>query len=352
MTKSGDTMKFNWKQFAIGLGLFLLGYLTFNGSLFAQTVEKQKVSIAVGGKNLLYYLPLTIAEQLGYFKDEGLQVEISDFAGGAKALQALVGGSADVVSGAYEHTINMQSKGQHITAFVLQARAPQIVFATSNKTMPNYKSIADLKGKKIGVTAPGSSTNMMANFVLAKGGLKPTDVSFIGVGTAAGALSALRSGQIDAISNLDPVITMLQQKNEIKIIADARTLKDTEDVFGGPMPAASLYTSDAFLKKYPNTAQGLTNAMVRALAWIQKAGPSDIVKVVPESYQLGDRGLYLEAFKNVREAISVDGSFPAAGPATALKALQAFEPDLAGKNIDLSKTFTNELVKKAHAKYK
>src|ERR1019366_9452152 len=100
-----------WKQFAIALALFLLGYLTFNSKLFAQTIEKPKVSIAVGGKNLLYYLPLTIAEQLGYFKDEGLQVELSDFAGGAKALQALVGGSADVVSGAYEHTINMQSKG-------------------------------------------------------------------------------------------------------------------------------------------------------------------------------------------------------------------------------------------------
>ena len=103
-------MKFNWKQFALALGLFLLGYFTFNGKLFAQTLEKPKVAIAVGGKNLLYYLPLTIAEQLGYFKDEGLQVEISDFAGGAKALQALVGGSADVVSGAYEHTINMQAK--------------------------------------------------------------------------------------------------------------------------------------------------------------------------------------------------------------------------------------------------
>jgi NitT/TauT family transport system substrate-binding protein len=345
-------MKFNWKQFSIAVGLFLLGYFTFNGLLFAQTLEKQKVSIAVGGKNLLYYLPLTIAEQLGYFKDEGLQVEISDFAGGAKALQALVGGSADVVSGAYEHTINMQSKGQVITSFVLQARAPQIVFGVSPKAVPNYKSIADLKGKKIGVTAPGSSTNMVANFVLAKGGLKPKDVSFIGVGTAAGALSALRSGQIDAISNLDPVVTMLQKSGDIKIIADLRTLNDTVAVFGGPMPAASLYTSEAFLKKYPNTAQALTNAMVRALKWIQKAGPADLIKVVPESYQLGDKALYLDAFKNVREAISLDGSFPEAGPKTALKALQAFEPELAGKNIDLSKTFTNELVKKANAKYK
>src|SRR3954470_11731284 len=107
-------MKFNLKQFAIALALFLAGYLTFNTNLFAQALEKPKVSIAGGGKNLFYYLPLTIAEQLGYFKDEGLQVEISDFAGGAKALQALVGGSADVVSGAYEHTINMQAKGQPI----------------------------------------------------------------------------------------------------------------------------------------------------------------------------------------------------------------------------------------------
>jgi NitT/TauT family transport system substrate-binding protein len=345
-------MKSNRRLITVGLGVFLLGALGLNGSVLAQTLEKQKVSIAVGGKNLLYYLPLTIAEQMGYFKEEGLQVEISDFAGGAKALQALVGGSADVVSGAYEHTINMQGKGQIVTVFVLQARAPQIVFGVSTKTMPNYKSIADLKGKKIGVTAPGSSTNMMANFVLAKGGLKPTDVSYIGVGTAAGALSALRSGQIDAISNLDPVITMLQQKHEIKILADARTLKDTVDVFGGPMPAASLYTSEAFLKKYPNTSQALANAMVRALKWIQKASPSDIVKVVPESFQLGDRALYMEAFQNMREAISLDGMIPEAGPATALRALQAYEPELAGKNIDLSKTFTNELVKRANAKYK
>jgi NitT/TauT family transport system substrate-binding protein len=345
-------MKTSLKKFAAAVGIATFGVIAMSSSAWAQALEKQKVSIAVGGKNLFYYLPLTIAEQLGYFKDEGLQVEISDFAGGAKALQALVGGSADVVSGAYEHTINMQARNQVITAFVLQGRAPQIVFGVSTKTMPNYKSIADLKGKKIGVTAPGSSTNIVANYVLAKGGLKPSDVSFIGVGTAAGAVSALRSGQIDAISNLDPVITMLQQKNEIKVVADTRTLKDTKELFGGPMPAATLYTTEAFLKKNPNTSQALTNAMVRALKWLQKAGPSDIVKVVPESYQLGDRALYLEAFSKVREALSPDGSFPEDGPQIALKTLEAFEPDLAGKKIDLSKTFTNELVKNANAMYK
>lgn len=312
-------------------------------------IEKKKVTIAVGGKNLFYYLPLTIAEQLNYFSEEGLDVDIVDFAGGSAALRAVVGGSADVVSGAYEHTINLQSRGQMFTAFVLQGRAPQIVLAVSTKTMPGYKAIADLKGKKIGVTAPGSSTNMMANYVLARGGLKPTDVSFIGVGGGKGAISALQSGQIDALANLDPVISMLDQQGLLKIVSDTRTLKETEALFGGPMPAGCLYAPASFLERHPNTSQALANAMVRALRWLQQAGPSDIVKTVPEAFLLGDRGLYLAAWTKVREAISPDGTIPEAGARTALRTLQAFDPKLDAAKIDLSKTFTNAFVRKAQA---
>src|SRR5664279_6560559 len=108
---------------------------------WSQAVEKPKLTIAVGGKTLLYYLPLTIAETQGYFKAEGLDVTIADFAGGSRALQALIGGSADVTSGAFEHTINMQVKGQRLRAFVLQGRAPQIVLGVNPKTMPNFKSV-------------------------------------------------------------------------------------------------------------------------------------------------------------------------------------------------------------------
>ncbi|MBY4896208.1 ABC transporter substrate-binding protein [Cupriavidus sp. AU9028] len=342
-----------WKQVLIALVLFLAGWFTFGGFAHAQgKLEKQNVTIAVGGKNLFYYLPLTIAERLGYFKDEGLDVEIVDFAGGAKALQAVVGGSADVVSGAYEHTINLQAKGQQYREFVLQGRAPQIVLVTSNKTMPDFKSVADLKGKKIGVTAPGSSTNMMANFVLAKAGLKPSDVSFIGVGASNGAVAAMRSGQIDAMANLDPVVSMLTQKNEVRVVSDTRTLKDTQAVFGGNMPSGCLYASAAFIEKNPNTTQALTNAMVRALKWLQKAGPSDIVKTVPESYLLGDRALYLSTWEKVREAISPDGMMPADGPRTALNMLQQFDEGLKGKTIKLEATYTNAFVQKANARYK
>src|SRR5450432_3929801 len=199
---------------------------------WSQAVEKPKLTVAVGGKNLLYYLPLTIAETQGYFKAEGLEVTVADFAGGSRALQALVGGSADIVSGAFEHTINMQVKGQRLRAFVLQGRAPQIVLGVNPKTMPAFKSVADLKGKKIGVTAPGSSTNVMVNFILAKAGLKPSDVSIIGVGAAQGAVAAMRSGQIDAISNLDPVITLLSRSGDLKILSDTRIVAEADKAFG------------------------------------------------------------------------------------------------------------------------
>ena len=213
--------------------------------------DKDKVTIAVGGKNLFYYLPLTIAERKGFFKEEGVNVEIIDFAGGSKALQAVVGGSADVVSGAYEHTISLQGKKQFFTAFVQQARAPQIVLAVSTKTMPNYTSIADLKGKKIGVTAPGSSTNMVASFVLDGAGLKSTDVSFVGVGAGAGAVAAMRAGQIDAISNLDPVISTLEKDGSIKVVTDTSKIEATRKLFGGDMPAGCLYASEEFLEEEP-----------------------------------------------------------------------------------------------------
>jgi NitT/TauT family transport system substrate-binding protein len=317
----------------------------------AQSLEKPKLTIAVGGKNLLYYLPLTVAEQLGYFKAEGLDVTIVDFAGGAKALQAVVGGSADVVSGAFEHTLNMQLKGQPMRAFVLQGLAPQIVLGINPKTLPNYKTPADLKGKKIGVSAPGSSTNIVANFVLAKAGLKPTDFSVIGVGAGNGAVAAMRAGQIDAISNLDPVITLLQRSGDLQIIADTRKPAEAEKVFGGPMPAGCLYAPVAFLDKHPATAQALANAIVRADKWIQQAGAGDIIKAVPESYLLGDRAVYVDAFLAARGALSPDGLIPEKGAETAYRALASIDPKMAAAKLDLKAVYTNEFAKKANAKY-
>ena len=146
-------------------GALAAGAFAAPGFTFASEPEKKSVTIAVGGKNLYYYLPMAFADWNGYFKEEGLDVKVVDFQGGSKSLQAVVGGSADVVSGAFEHTLSMQTKRQAMRAFVLQGCAPQCVFAVNNKTMKDFKSVADLRGKRIGVTAQGSYYNQIAKLV-------------------------------------------------------------------------------------------------------------------------------------------------------------------------------------------
>jgi NitT/TauT family transport system substrate-binding protein len=154
------------------------------------------------------------------------------------------------------------------------------------------------------------------------------------------------------MSNTDPVMTMLEQKGDVKIISDTRTLKGTIDVFGGLMPAACLYTHTAFVQKNPNTCQALANAIVHGLKWLQTAGPSDIIKTVPEAYLLGDRGLYLASFNKVREAISLDGLIPEEGARTALKALASFDATVKTDKIELGKTYTNDFARRAKEKFK
>ena len=193
---------------------------------------------------------------------------------------------------------------------------------------------------------------MVANLILSRAGLKAGDVSFIGVGTAAGALSAFRSGQIDAISNGDPIMTMLEQKGEIRIIADTRTLKGTVDVFGGFMPSGCLLAPIELVQKNPHTVQALTDAMAHSLKWLQTAGPGDIIKTVPEAYLLGDRALYLAAFNKVRESISPDGMIPDEGPRTAARVLASFDPSIKVDKVEFAKTYTNEFAKKAKERFK
>jgi NitT/TauT family transport system substrate-binding protein len=316
-------------------------------------LEKRDVHIAVGGKNAFYYLPLTIAEQLGYFKDEGLQVKISDFAGGSQALRAVVGGSAEVVSGAYEHTISLQGKKLYFQAFVLQGRLPQIALGVSAGRIAQFKSFKDLKGMKIGVSAPGSSTHNLVKQLATKAGLDPSrDVAIVGVGIGAAAIAAMRSGQIDAISNVDPVMTKLELEGVVKVVADTRSVKGTQEVWGAPLPAGCLYAPVEFLQKYPNVAQALANAMVRADKWIAGAGATDVAKVVPESYLLGDRALYLFSYDKVKEAISPDGMISDAGAKATLAALRRFDPAVAATQIDLARTYTNEFARKANQKHK
>ena len=340
------------KRFLQALLALALGAM-FAASSLAQAPEKKSITIAVGGKTLFYYLPLSVAERKGYFKDEGLEVEIPDFPGGAKALQALVGGSADLVSGAYEHTINMAAKHQPIEAVVLQLKYNAIELLMANDRAAKYRDGRDLKGLKIGVTAPGSSTNMFVDLLLVKAGLKPSDVSIVGVGAGAGAVAAMEKGEIDALANLDPVITQLEATGKFKSVVDTRTEKGMEEVYGKEYMAAVIYTTDEFVKKYPNTVQAVVNAMVRADKWIAKASPQEIVDLMPDAYKAGNPALYKQGLEKNLAGYSKDGLMSLAAARNVYKVLDQFEPSVmkAGK-MDLNATFDNRFVKKADSKYK
>ncbi|MGZ5103300.1 MAG: ABC transporter substrate-binding protein [Usitatibacter sp.] len=340
------------KRLIRGAAALLIGTAIAAGA-GAQAPETNKVPIAVGGKTLFYYLPLSVAERKGFFKDEGLEVEIPDFPGGAKALQALVGGSADFVSGAYEHTINMAAKKQPIKAVVLQLKYSAIELVMPKDKAAKYRSGRDLKGLKIGVTAPGSSTNMMVNNLLAKDGLKPTDVSIVGVGAGAGAVAALEKGEIDALSNLDPVVTQLESTGKFVSVVDTRTEKGMKEVYGGDYMAAVIYVTDEFARKNPNTVQAVVNAMVRADKWIAKATPQEIVDLMPAEYKAGNPSLYKQGLLKNMVGYSEDGMMSLKAAENVYRVLAKFEPSVmqAGK-IDLNSTFDNSYVKKANAKFK
>jgi len=315
-------------------------------------LEKSNLTLAVGGKTTLYYLPLTIAEQLGYFKDEGLTVEIQDFPGGSRSLQALLGGSADVVSGAYEHTIVMQTNAQKLEAFVLQGTNPGISLGIAKAKAAGYSWPKDLKGMRVGVTAPGSSTQMMVNHLLASVGLTPDDVSIVGVGTGAQAIAAMRSGELDAISNGEPVMMLLEKQGLITIVNETTTAKGAREVFGGSLPAACLYAKRSFVEHNPHTIQALTNAIVRALKWLKTATPEQVAQTVPPEYLLGDRTLYLDAFMRVRAVYSQDGIFSAAAVKMSYQVLLQHNAAVRRAPVlFLNETYTNSFVQNALSKY-
>jgi NitT/TauT family transport system substrate-binding protein len=216
-----------------------------------------------------------------------------------------------------------------------------------------YKGPRDLKGLKVGVTAPGSSTNMFVNNLLAKDGLKPTDVSIVGVGTGAGAFAAMDKGEIDAISNLDPVITQLESTGKFVAVADSRTEKGMKDIYGGDYHASVIYITEEYIKKNPNTVQAVVNAMVRADKWIAKSTPQEIVDLMPAEYKAGNPTLYKDGLLKNMIGYSENGELTMKAAENVYKVLVKFEPSvMAAGKIDLATTFDNSFVKKANAKYK
>jgi NitT/TauT family transport system substrate-binding protein len=326
------------------LAATLLALMLMSDLAVAQT----KVTIAVGGGACLCYLPTVLAQQLGEFEKAGLAVELVDLKGGSDALKAVLGGSADVVSGYFDHCVNLAAKKQELQSFVVYDRYPGLVLVVSPGHTSEIKSIKDLAGKKIGVSAPGSSTDFFLKYLLKKNGVDPASAAVIGVGLGATSVAAMEQGQIDAAVMLDPSVTVLQGSHpDLRILSDTRTQKDTLDVFGGEYPGGALYSTTAWIAGHDKEVQALTNAILNTLAWIHAHSPEDIMAKMPPEMVGKNKELYLAALKNTIPMYSETGKMDPKGADAVLAVFSASSPEVAKANVDVLKTWTNKFVDQA-----
>src|SRR5471032_3163580 len=312
-------------------------------------VAQSKITVAVGGGACLCYLPTVLAKQLGEYDKAGLAVELVDLKGGSDALKAVLGGSADVVSGYFDHCVNLAAKKQELQSFVVYDRYPGLVLVVSPSHNGEIKGIKDLAGKKVGVSAPGSSTDFFLKYLMKKSGVDPNSIGVIGVGLGATAVAAMEQGQIDAAIMLDPSVTILQGKNKgLKILSDTRTQKDTQAVFGGDYPGGALYSKADWIEKHPKETQGLTAAIVNTLAWIHSHTAEEVMAKMPQNLVGPDKDGYLSALKNTIPMYSTTGMMDPKGAAAVLAVFSLSSPEVAKANIDVSKTYTNKYVEQAN----
>ena len=327
------------------LATTLAALVLSSGLAFAQM---SNVTLAIGGASCLCYLPTMLAQQLGEFKKAGVDVEVIQFKGGSESLKAVLGGSADVVSGYFDHCVELAPKGQNLQSFVVYDRFPGFALVVSPKHTNEIRAVKDLANKKVGVSAPGSSTDFFLKYILHKFGVDPNSVGVIGVGLGATAIAAMEQGQIDAAIMLDPAVTVLAGKySDLRILSDTRTQKDTLEVFGGEYPGGALYTKAEWIAAHQKEAQAMTNAILATLKWIHSHSAEEITAKMPPEFTK-DKALYIAALKNTMPMYSRNGMMDPKGAQAVLDVFAQSSPAIAKAHIDLSKTYTNKFVEQAN----
>jgi len=315
---------------------------------FSQATGIDKLTIASTGLSTFYGLPLVIVQRRGYLKEEGLgNVEVVEFQGGSKVLQAVVGGSADMAVGGYDHVVTMQAKGIDLKAFVETMRYPAIAIGIGRGLMATYRSPADLRGKTVGVSSPGSSSHGALNAFLEKNGVKASEVSVVGLGAPSTARAAVEGGKVDAISYVDPTISLLEADGMIRVVADTRTRAGAEALYGGEAVSGVCYASKAYIDKHPAAVQAVANAMRKSLAWLATATPEQIADAVPTEYLIGDRKLYTSSLVKFRESIAPPQLITLDAARRGIAAALALVPTIKAESIDVAATIDNSFMQAA-----
>ena len=303
-----------------------------------------KVKIMVGGIDKVIYLPAKLTEQLGYFKDEGVDVKLLTEPSGASAENVLVSGGVQGVVGFYDHSITLQAQDKCIESVVQLAKVPGEAEVVSTSAAAKLKSPKDFAGKKLGVTSPGSSTDYLTQYQAVKNGVDTSDYTTVTAGAGSTFIAALQNGGIDAGMTTDPTIATAVSKGLGKVLVDMRTEEGTRKALGGLYPAASMYMDCAYVDQNPATVQKIVNAFVRTLGWIHTHSAADIAAKMPADYAGGDKNLYVQSIEDSSPMFTTDGRMPGGGPETVLDVLGTFSDTVKAKkdSIDLSKTYTTK----------
>lgn len=307
-----------------------------------------RIVIALEPRTGLGNLPLTVAEQRNFFREEGLDVELREFPDLGQAMAAVQTKAAHVMCVPFAQLLAPTVRAQSWQSFVVQGRVPQVVLGVSHKTVPGFRGPADLRGLRIGLPAKDPLARRVLMAFLQREQVKEDEVQVLIQPSAGAALLAFRSGQLDALCHADPMMTLLEQLGELRVAVDTRSLSGTTEVFGGPMPVGCLSAPAEFLEQYPRVTQALTDAVVHALKWLQTAGPSDLIKTVPESHFQGDRAIYLATVERSREAWTADGLMPRGGP----EAMNRVGEGAPLAPADVARHFTNAFALKAKARFR
>jgi NitT/TauT family transport system substrate-binding protein len=332
----------------VGAGLAILA-TGCGGQAAAPTAQgPDQVKIMVGGMNKQIYLPAVLAQQLGLFGKHGLQVELSDEPAGVDAETQMLSGNVDGVVGFYDHTIDLQGKGKSTESVVQFSQVPGEVEVVSSKAT-DVRSFADFKGKSLGVTGLGSSTNFLTKFLAVRAGLSPSDVTSVPVQAGSTFIAAMEQDKIQGGMTTEPTTTALAKKGDARVLIDMRTAEGAKAALGGTYPAACLYMTTNWVNSHKATTQKLADAFVETLHWINTHTAADIAAQLPADYVSNSnitKADYITALDAGKAMFTSDGIMPADGPQTVLTVLNSFDPTVQGHSIDLSKTFTTEFVKK------
>jgi NitT/TauT family transport system substrate-binding protein len=309
------------------------------------------VTIMVGGASKVIYLPAKLTEQLGYFKEQGLNVTLVDTPAGVTAETALLANQAQGVVGFYDHTIDMQSKGKCLTGVVQFANVPGEVEMVSKKDSATIKSPTDFKGKKLGVTSAGSSTDFLTQYLAGKAGVSTADYTTVKAGADSTFIASMNSGGIDAGMTTDPTVARLTKTGDAQILLDMRTEAGTKAALGGLYPASSLYMSCDYVNNNQATVQKLAKAFVKTLQFINSNDGAAIAAKMPADYAGSDKDLYVKAINDSKGMFSSTGLMDPDGAKNVLAVLGSFSPSVKPKkdSIDVSKTYTTQFAQAAQS---